>query len=140
MTLAATTTYNTAIEFLKEEKKEINICISDYVEDSEMYGYNSIKFTNHFFKIEEHFVDWDEFYFGLNIRCGVDIVAIHRKATLEEPEEKELNIKDARIEVEVLWCEKWDDEADEHREYRLSKNEKIEIEDYLTNNIIIKDC
>lgn len=139
MTLTATT-HDTAIQFLKEEKKSIGIFISDHINDREIYGYNSVKFTDHIITIKDHFVDWDEFYFGLDIEIGFDATAIHRRATLEDPEEKELDITEIRPEVNVLWVQKWDEEKEEHIDYRLSQTEKKEIEDYLEKTLILNDC
>lgn len=139
MTLT-TATHGTAIQFLKEEKKSIDIFISNHIDDSLIYGYNSIKFTDHIITIKDHFVDWDEFYFGLDIDVGFDVTAIHRRATLEEPEERELDITEIRPEVSVLWVQKWDEEKDEHIDYNLSQTEKKEIEDYLEKTLILNEC
>lgn len=124
----------TAIEFLRKEGKHISIDVLDYIDDNDIYPYRGTKTTYQWFETTLD-LDFDEFYFEADISVSFDCVAWHHPGGLYEPEEHEIDFQDIDAEVRITTCMKWDDESEEMKDYNLSIEERLQVEDYLENNI-----
>ncbi len=131
------TQQKTAIEFLKSEKKYIDIDVMDFLSESDFFIYNGNNAGSESLTVKERDFDWNDFYFQLSVKVDFDFSAWFFAQTFESPEEKDLNFKNIQSEIEILECTRWNDELDDMEEYRLSASERKEIINYFKRNIIL---
>ncbi|MFB9120951.1 hypothetical protein ACFFUE_07075 [Bergeyella porcorum] len=130
-----TKTHDTAIDFLKDEGKVLLIDVLDYLDEEDLYLFNKTNRGSEQIKVRSKELDWDEFYFEINAKISFNYEAYHRSSTMETPEEKEMYFSDIESNIDILVCQKWDEEDEEHKDYYPTATERKEIVKYLENHL-----
>lgn len=133
------TIIKTAIDFLNEEKKVIDLEVMDYLKEDDFYCFNRTTRGSEYFELKSHSLDWDGFYFEINANINFNYEAWHRTATREEPEEKELEFSNIDATVEITECMKWNDETEDMEYYMLSAEERKAVTEYFEDHIELTD-
>lgn len=127
----------TAIEFLQSEKKYIDIDVMDFFSESDFFIYNGNNVGSESLTVRERDFDWNDFYFQLSVKVDFDFSAWFFAQTFDSPEEKELDFRNIKSEIEILECTRWNEELEDMEEYRLSASETKQIINYFKENIIL---
>lgn len=125
-----------AIDFLREKDIKPDLEISKYIDVESLYPYNKIINGSEVFETTQGFFFRGN-YFELDIIANFKYRAYHASETYTDPEEKDLEIKSAEVQVKLLQCSLWNAEYEESEEYTPSENEKKAIEQYFEENIIL---
>lgn len=132
--MATITKSRSAIDFLNAEKKSLSIHVSDHLNISEMYKYNSTKSGSEQITTQES-VDWDEFAFELNLRIAFDYSSVHERQTYDYPGDESLEFLNISSGVEIEECSRWNDETEELEPYLLSQTERKAVAEYFQKNL-----
>ncbi len=127
-----------AIEFLTQEKKQIEIKVSDHVSTDGMFRYNQAHSGSGFFKTMMD-LDWDSFFFEVSIKLAFAYNSRHERQTHDYPGDSEIEFMPLQPTVEVESCLRWDPELDEYEFYHLSADEKKAVQQYLADNINLEE-
>lgn len=125
-----------AIDFLREKEIKPYLEISKYIDIESLYPYNKIINGSETFETTQDFSFYGN-YFELDIIANFKYRAYHASETYTDPEEKDLEIKSAEVQVKLLQCSLWNAEYEESEEYTPSENEKKAIEQYFEENITL---
>lgn len=128
-------THNTAIEFLEDENKTFQIEVLDYLDEDDLFSFNKRKRGAEFIKVSGKELDWDEFYFEIDMEISFNYESYHQSWTMDAPEEREIDFFNIESDIEISVCQKWNEEDGEYEDYYLTASEKKEIIKYFEKHL-----
>lgn len=127
-----------AFEFLTNEKKSINLDVTDYLDSRKLYnyGYNRSGSESISTVLE---LEYDLFQFEVKINISFDFESTHEAQCFDNPEYKDIEFENIQAEFEILNCYALNFETEDYEDYMISDFERNKIINYLSNNLTLTD-